>query len=52
MKAKNDRVGVRFGHPALYKKLIVPLVHEKASHLLEDIIRDPSDADFVDTRLQ
>ncbi|KAI3325944.1 DUF221-domain-containing protein [Xylariaceae sp. AK1471] len=48
-KQKNDRVGVRFGHPALYKKLMVPLVHEKANHLLKEIIRDQSDADFVET---
>ncbi|KAI0535416.1 hypothetical protein GGR58DRAFT_479213 [Xylaria digitata] len=45
-KPKNDRVAVRFGHPALYKKLMVPLVHEKANHLLKEIIRDQSDADF------
>ncbi|KAI1303500.1 hypothetical protein F5Y03DRAFT_187174 [Xylaria venustula] len=45
-KPKNDRVAVRFGHPALYKKLMVPLVHEKANHILNEIIRDQSDADF------
>ncbi|KAI0201983.1 hypothetical protein F4808DRAFT_91076 [Astrocystis sublimbata] len=49
MKPKHDRVGVRFGHPALYKKLIVPLVDEKANHLLEEIIRDQSDAGFSET---
>ncbi|KAI0107232.1 hypothetical protein GGR51DRAFT_160194 [Nemania sp. FL0031] len=46
---KQDRVGVRFGHPALYKKLMVPLVHEKANHLLEEIIHDTQDADFSAT---
>ncbi|KAI0474468.1 hypothetical protein F4859DRAFT_95085 [Xylaria cf. heliscus] len=45
-KPKHDRVAVRFGHPALYKKLMVPLVNEKANHLLKEIIRDQSDADF------
>ncbi|KAI8633894.1 DUF221-domain-containing protein [Xylariaceae sp. FL1651] len=48
-KPKNDRVGVRFGHPALYKKLMVPLVHERANHLLKEIVRGQSDADIVDT---
>ncbi|KAI1156401.1 hypothetical protein F4825DRAFT_294805 [Nemania diffusa] len=50
-KPKHDRVGVRFGHPALYKKLMVPLVHEKANHILEDVIRDTSDADFSETNV-
>lgn len=48
-KPKHDRVGVRFGHPALYKKLMVPMVHEKANHLLKEIIRDQSDGDLNDT---
>ncbi|KAI1186567.1 hypothetical protein F5B17DRAFT_403192 [Nemania serpens] len=54
-KPKYDRVGVRFGHPALYKKLMVPLVAENASHLLREIIHDQSDAlyheanDYTDT---
>lgn len=48
-KPKHDRVGVRFGHPALYKKLMVPMVHEKANHLLKEIIRDQSDNDLNDT---
>ncbi|KAI0407704.1 hypothetical protein F4802DRAFT_605499 [Xylaria palmicola] len=50
-KPKHDRVGVRFGHPALFKKLIVPLVHEKANHLLKEIVREPSDADFGETNV-
>lgn len=32
-----DRVAVRFGHPALYKKLMKPMVHEKARHMLAQI---------------
>ncbi|KAI1756411.1 hypothetical protein F4782DRAFT_538103 [Xylaria castorea] len=48
-KPKYDRVGVRFGNPALYKKLMVPLVNEKANHLLKEIIREQSDADFSET---
>ncbi|CAJ2503328.1 Uu.00g107220.m01.CDS01 [Anthostomella pinea] len=35
--AKRDRVGVRFGHPALYKKLMVPMVHARSQHLLKDV---------------
>ncbi|KAL5384138.1 hypothetical protein DPSP01_005612 [Paraphaeosphaeria sporulosa] len=34
---RNDRVAVRFGHPALYKKLITPMVHAKSQHLLKEI---------------
>ncbi|KAI1176568.1 hypothetical protein F4777DRAFT_263679 [Nemania sp. FL0916] len=48
-KPKHERVGVRFGHPALYKKLMVPLVHEKANHILNEIVHDQSDADFGGT---
>ncbi|KAF2132007.1 DUF221-domain-containing protein [Dothidotthia symphoricarpi CBS 119687] len=34
---KNDRVSVRFGNPAIYKKLITPMVHAKSQHLLKEI---------------
>jgi hypothetical protein len=34
---RNDRVAVRFGHPALYKKLISPMVHAKSQHLLKEL---------------
>ena len=34
---KNDRVNVRFGNPAIYKKLITPMVHAKSQHLLKEI---------------
>lgn len=34
---RTDRVAVRFGHPALYKKLITPMVHAKSQHLLKDL---------------
>ncbi|KAJ3561886.1 hypothetical protein NPX13_g8772 [Xylaria arbuscula] len=50
-KPKNDRVAVRFGHPALYKKLMVPLVHEKANHILNEILHDQSDPDLGDGNL-
>ncbi|KAI2630105.1 hypothetical protein GGS21DRAFT_492217 [Xylaria nigripes] len=45
----NDHLGVRFGHPALYNKLMVPMVHEKANRLLKEIIDDQSDVDFGET---
>lgn len=34
---RGDRVGVRFGHPVLYKPLITPMVHAKSQHLLRSI---------------
>lgn len=43
---RRDRVGVRFGHPALYQKLTVPMVHEKSKHLLAEIYRGRLDTDL------
>ncbi|KAF2856875.1 DUF221-domain-containing protein [Plenodomus tracheiphilus IPT5] len=34
---KSNRVGVRYGNPALYKKLLTPMVHAKSQHLLKEI---------------
>ena len=34
---RNDRVGTRFGHPALYKPLITPMVHAKAQKVLSEV---------------
>ncbi|KAI1270355.1 DUF221-domain-containing protein [Xylariaceae sp. FL1019] len=48
-KSKNDRVGVKFGHPALSKKLLVPLVHERAQHLLSEICSVNSNTDLTPT---
>ena len=42
---RNDRLGVKFGHPALYKPLITPMVHARAQHLLADIYRGRLDSD-------
>ncbi|KAI9815257.1 MAG: hypothetical protein M1827_002737 [Pycnora praestabilis] len=36
---RNDRLGERFGHPALYKRLITPMVHAKAQHILAQVYR-------------
>ncbi|KAK4158077.1 hypothetical protein C8A00DRAFT_28975 [Chaetomidium leptoderma] len=35
--SRNDRLAARFGHPALYKALITPMVHAKAQNLLASI---------------
>ena len=36
---KNDRVSTKFGHPALYAKLMTPMVHAKAQHVIGDLLR-------------
>jgi calcium permeable stress-gated cation channel len=40
-KSKSNQVSVRYGHPALYKKLLTPMVHAKAQHLLADLYARP-----------
>jgi hypothetical protein len=42
---KSDRIGVRFGHPALWKRLITPMVHAKSVHLLREIYGNKSHGD-------
>jgi hypothetical protein len=42
---KSDKVAVRFGNPAIYKKLITPMVHAKSQHLLKEIYGHRSNAD-------
>lgn len=45
-KAKrNQKVATRYGHPALYKKLITPMVHAKSQHLLKEIYSHRSTAE-------
>ncbi|KAK5118112.1 hypothetical protein LTR62_004159 [Meristemomyces frigidus] len=36
-KRKGDKVGVRFGHPVLYKPLLTPMVAAKSQHLLKSL---------------
>ena len=36
-RRKGDKVGVRFGHPALYKPLMTPMVSAKSQHLLKQV---------------
>ena len=36
---KNDRVGTKIGHPALYSKLMTPMVHAKAQHVIGQVYR-------------
>jgi hypothetical protein len=49
LSQRNDRLAARFGHPALYKPLITPMVHAKAQNLLASIyqgrLSDGRDAD-------
>lgn len=40
-----DRVASRFGHPALYKPLMTPMVHAKAQHVLPQVYRGRLDKD-------
>ena len=42
---RRDRVAVRYGHPALFQKLTVPMVHEKSKHLLGELYRGRLDGD-------
>ncbi|KAF2006877.1 DUF221-domain-containing protein [Amniculicola lignicola CBS 123094] len=46
---RRDRVAVRFGHPALFQKLTVPMVHEKSKHLLAELYRGRLDGDVGST---
>ncbi|KAK8048865.1 hypothetical protein PG994_010595 [Apiospora phragmitis] len=36
---RSDRLASRFGHPALYKSLITPMVHAKAQNILASIYK-------------
>ncbi|KAG6196850.1 hypothetical protein E4U10_000608 [Claviceps purpurea] len=36
---RNDKLASRFGHPALYKPLITPMVHQKAQNMLPSVYR-------------
>lgn len=47
-RRKGEKVGVRFGHPALYQKLMVPMVHARAQHILKDIYRGRLDTGLDD----
>jgi hypothetical protein len=45
-KQKNrSKLSSRFGNPALYKKLLTPMVHAKSQHLLKEIYGNRSNAD-------
>ncbi|KAL8717543.1 MAG: hypothetical protein Q9225_005221 [Loekoesia sp. 1 TL-2023] len=46
---KNDRIASRFGHPALYKPLMTPMVHAKARHVLSQVYRGRLDTDTAST---
>ena len=40
-----DRLASKFGHPALYKSLMTPMVHAKARHVLAQVYRGRLDQD-------
>ncbi|KAL6163183.1 hypothetical protein ACJQWK_10774 [Exserohilum turcicum] len=42
---RNNKLLTRFGHPALYKKLLTPMVHAKSQHLLKEVYGNRSNAD-------
>lgn len=53
---KSDRLASRYGHPALYKPLMTPMVHANAQNILASIYRgrltnsnNPDDNDFTTT---
>jgi hypothetical protein len=50
---RNDRLASRFGHPALFKSLITPMVHAKAQNLLASVyqgrLSDGRDAGYDDS---
>ena len=45
MKKRVDRIASRFGHPALYKPLMTPMVHAKAQHVLGEVYRGRLNSD-------
>lgn len=51
--ARDNRLASRFGHPALYKPLITPMVHAKAQNILASVYKgrlsDGREADSGDT---
>ncbi|USP82617.1 hypothetical protein yc1106_09891 [Curvularia clavata] len=42
---RTNRLLTRFGHPALYKKLLTPMVHAKSQHLLKEVYGNRSNSD-------
>lgn len=42
---KMDRIATKFGHPALYKPLITPMVHSKAQQVLGQVYRGRLNSD-------
>jgi len=42
---RNQKVSVRYGNPAIYKKLLTPMVHAKSQHLLKEIYHSRTAAD-------
>ncbi|KAF3936207.1 hypothetical protein ABW19_dt0204083 [Dactylella cylindrospora] len=53
-KNRDDKLSDRYGHPALTRKLLTPLVHEKAKHVLARVYQirneegDPYSSSYAD----
>ncbi|KAH7402466.1 hypothetical protein BKA66DRAFT_564382 [Pyrenochaeta sp. MPI-SDFR-AT-0127] len=47
---RGDRVTVKYGNPAIYKRLLTPMVHAKSQHLLKEVYghRSTTDHDIFD----
>ncbi len=46
---RNDKLAMRFGHPALNKPLITPMVHAKAQHVLAQVYRGRLNSEHSDS---
>jgi calcium permeable stress-gated cation channel len=46
---RSNNVAIRFGHPALFKPLMTPMVNAKSQHLLAQVYRGRLDDDLDDT---
>lgn len=45
MSRRSNNVAVRFGHPALYKTLMTPMVNAKSQHMLSQVYKGRLDQD-------
>ncbi|KAF2663803.1 DUF221-domain-containing protein, partial [Microthyrium microscopicum] len=45
---RSNQIAIRFGHPAMYKPLLTPMVHAKAQHMLSKVYNGRLDSDSDD----
>jgi calcium permeable stress-gated cation channel len=48
MSLRSNQLGIRFGHPALFKPLMTPMVHAKSQHLLAQVYNGRIDDEDYD----